>query len=44
MDEIMRNLGPPLGVFLLSIVIYLWGRGAHRRDAARARRRTHPAE
>jgi hypothetical protein len=33
-----------IGVFLLSIVIYLWARGAHRRDAARARRRADPPE
>jgi hypothetical protein len=44
MDEIMRNLGPPLGVFLMAVTAYLWARGAHRRDAARARRRADPAE
>jgi hypothetical protein len=42
MDEIIRNLAPPLGGLGAAIVIYLWGRGVH----ARARRRdeTHPAE
>lgn len=44
MDEIMRNLAPPLGVFLMSVTAYLWGRGVHRREAERSRRRAHPAE
>lgn len=44
MDEIMRNLAPPLGVGLLSLVMYLWARGVHRRARARARRESHPAE
>jgi hypothetical protein len=44
MDEIMRNLAPPMGVFVISVTAYLWGRGVHRRDAARARRRAPPAE
>jgi hypothetical protein len=42
MDEIIRNLAPPLGAALLTLVIYLWARGAHGR--ASARRETHPAE
>ncbi|HEX8238876.1 MAG TPA: hypothetical protein VF574_03950 [Allosphingosinicella sp.] len=42
MDEIIRNLAPPLGAGLLTLAIYLWARGAHER--ARARRETHPAE
>jgi hypothetical protein len=42
MDEIIRNLVPPLGVFLTALIIYVWGRGAHRR--ARERREAHPAE
>lgn len=44
MDEIIRNLGPPLGAFLLAAATYLWARGLHRRSAARAARQTHPAE
>lgn len=42
MDEIIRNLAPPLGAGLLTFVMYVWARGAHRR--ARARREAHPAE
>jgi hypothetical protein len=42
MEEIIRNLAPPLGAGLLTLVIYLWARGAHAR--ARARRQTHPVE
>jgi hypothetical protein len=41
MDEIMRNLAPPLGVLLAAIILQLWARG-HRR--ARARREVRPAE
>jgi hypothetical protein len=44
MDEIIRNLAPPLGAGLVTLVTYLWARGVHRRSAARARRRAHPAE
>lgn len=44
MDEIMRNLAPPLGVGLVTLIMYLWARGVHRRDRARARREPHPAE
>lgn len=45
MDEIMRNLAPPLGVGLISLVAWLWARGLHRRTAERSRRRReHPAE
>jgi len=42
MDEIIRNMGPPLGVGLISLGMYLWARGTHRRN--RARREAHPAE
>ena len=42
MDEILRNLAPPLGVMAAAIAAHLWARGAHRR--ARARRAAHPAE
>lgn len=42
MDEMIRNLAPPVGGLGAAIVFYLWARGAHRR--ARARRETHPAE
>jgi hypothetical protein len=44
MDEIIRNMGPPLGVGLISLVGYLWARGLHARARARARREAHPAE
>ena len=45
MDELIRNLGPPLGVGLITLVGYLWARGVHRRTADRSRRRAeHPAE
>lgn len=44
MDEIVRNLGPPLGMALVAIVTWLWARGLHRRTAERSRRRAHPAE
>ncbi len=44
MDEIVRNLAPPLGAGLLTFVIYIWARGAHERARARARREPHPAE
>lgn len=44
MDEIMRNLAPPLGVGLVTLAAYLWARGAHERARARARREAHPAE
>ena len=40
MDEIMRNLAPPLGVGLVTLVAWIWARGAHRRE----RREAHPAE
>jgi hypothetical protein len=42
MDEILRNLAPPLGVMAAAIVAHLWARGVHRRG--RARRPAHPAE
>lgn len=42
MDEIMRNLAPPLGVLLAAIILHLWARGVHRRG--RAPREAHPAE
>ncbi|HEX8224256.1 MAG TPA: hypothetical protein VF605_10620 [Allosphingosinicella sp.] len=42
MDEVMRNLAPPLGVLLAAAILQLWARGAHRR--ARADREVHPAE
>lgn len=45
MDEIIRILGPSLGVGLITLVGYLWARGLHRRTAERSRRRSeHPAE
>jgi hypothetical protein len=44
MDEIIRNMGPPLGVGLISLVGYLWARGLHKRTAERSRRRAQPAE
>jgi hypothetical protein len=45
MDEIVRNLAPPLGLLAGAIVLHLWARGLHRREAAAgARRRAHPAE
>jgi hypothetical protein len=44
MDEIMRNLAPPLGAGLLTLVMYLWARGVHRRARDRARREADPAE
>ena len=44
MDEVMRNLAPPLAVGLVALVGYLWARGAHQRARARARREAHPAE
>jgi hypothetical protein len=44
MDEIIRNLAPPLGAGLFTLVGYLWARGLHRRTRARARREAHPAE
>ncbi len=45
MDEIMRNLAPPLGAMAAAIVLHLWARGLHRREAAAgARRRARPAE
>jgi hypothetical protein len=45
MDEIIRNLAPPLGAGLLTLVMYVWARGLHRRTAERSRRRReHPAE
>lgn len=42
MDEIVRNLAPPLAVGLVTLAAWLWARGAHRR--ARARQAAHPAE
>lgn len=42
MDEIIRNLAPPVGGLAAAIVFYLWARGVHRR--ARARHEAHPAE
>lgn len=44
MDEIMRNLAPPLAVGLVTLFAYLWARGAHRRARSRAWREAHPAE
>ncbi|HEX8238877.1 MAG TPA: hypothetical protein VF574_03955 [Allosphingosinicella sp.] len=44
MDEIMRNLAPPLGVGLFTLVAWAWARGAHRRARARARHEAYPAE
>jgi hypothetical protein len=45
MDEIIRNLAPPVGVGLVTLVGYLWARGLHRRTAERSRRKAqHPAE
>jgi hypothetical protein len=44
MDDIMRNLAPPLGVFLTAIILHLWARGLHKRTAERSRRRAQPAE
>jgi hypothetical protein len=42
MDEIMRNLAPPLGVLLAAIILHLWARGMRQRT--RARREARPAE
>lgn len=42
MDEIMRNLAPPIGVLSAAILLHLWARRNHRR--LRARREAHPAE
>ena len=42
MDEIIRNLAPPVGGLGAAILFYLWARGVHRR--ARDRREAHPAE
>lgn len=42
MDEIMRNLAPPLGVGLVTLVALIRTRGAHRR--ARERSEAHPAK
>ena len=44
MDEIMRNLAPPLTVGLVTLVAWVWARGVHRRAHIRARREAHPAE
>jgi hypothetical protein len=44
MDEIMRNLAPPLGLGLIMLVTWIWARGAHRRARERVRREAHPAE
>jgi hypothetical protein len=44
MDEIIRNLAPPLAVGLATLVAWIWARGAHRRARARAMREPHPAE
>jgi hypothetical protein len=44
MDEIMRNMAPPLGVFLAAVILHLWARGVHRRAHARVRRQPHLAE
>lgn len=44
MDEIIRNLAPPVGGLGAAIVFYLWARGLHGRARARARREAHPAE
>lgn len=43
-DEIMRNLAPPLAVGLVTLAAWRWARGAHRRARTRARREAHPAE
>jgi hypothetical protein len=42
MDEVMRNMAPPLGVLLAAVILQLWARGMHRR--LRARLGSHPAE
>lgn len=34
----IRNLGPPLGAGLITLVMYLWARGLHRRNRAGAAR------
>jgi hypothetical protein len=44
MDEILRKLAPPVGVALVTLVGWIWARGAHRRARERARREAHPAE
>lgn len=44
MNEIMRNLAPPLGLMIGAIALHLWARGVHRREAVRTKRPAHPAE
>jgi hypothetical protein len=44
MDEIVRNLAPPLGVGLAALVTYFRARGLHKRTAERWRRGARPAE
>jgi hypothetical protein len=44
MDEIIRNLAPPVGGLGAAIIFYLWAQGLHRRARARAEREAHPAE
>ena len=44
MDEIIRNLAPPVGGLGAALVIYSWARGVHRRERERSRRRAEPAE
>jgi hypothetical protein len=44
MDEIVRNLVPPLGVGLVTLIAYLWARGAQGPARARARREAQPVE
>lgn len=44
MDEILRNLAPPLGLGLITLVTWIWARGLHKRTAERSRRRAQPAE
>lgn len=44
MDEIMRNLAPPLGLMALAIGFHFWARNLHRRTRERSRRSAHPAE
>jgi hypothetical protein len=47
MDEVIRNLAPPLGVGLVTLTAWIRARGAHRRARERQacqRLGAHPAE
>ena len=45
MDELAKNLGPPLGVALVTLIGWLYVRHLSRQSAAEAeKRRTPPAE